>query len=318
MGGWLGSVGHWSTEEVDPRRALAYWVDTVCDRFLELDIDTPLRSQFRARLDQADFGPGTLSFLDAQAQRVHRTHARIARTRDAVFFLLQMRAGEMLLKQLGREVQVRSGECVLINGSEPYELECPQATSALAVRMPEEWLRRWLPNPADCAARPLRCGDWSMALRAAVGSLHRDSCAQLALPATVVAEQLAVLLTLAAGGTRPAGPQGLLEDLTQTLRERLAEGDLSPLALAAQYGISRRTLHYAFATAHTTFVEELTRLRLERARELLGDARLGELSIAEVATRCGFIDPSHFARRFRRAFGQAPLQFRRTAIRVRH
>ncbi|HTY49531.1 MAG TPA: helix-turn-helix domain-containing protein [Steroidobacteraceae bacterium] len=318
MGGWLGGAGHWSTEEVDPRRAFAYWVDTVCDRFLELDIDTPLRSQFRARLDQADFGPGALSFLDAHAQRVHRTQARIARTHHAVFFLLQLRAGEMRLEQLGREVHVRNGECVLINGSEPYELECPHATSALAVRMPEEWLKRWLPHPQDCTARTLGAGGWSSALCASLGSLQRESCAQLALPPGVVAEQLAVLLTLALGQARPAQPQGLLQDLNRTLRERLAEGDLSPLAVAAQYGISKRTLHYAFATAHTTFVEQLTQLRLEHARELLSEVRLAGLPIAEVATRCGFTDPSHFARRFRRHFGQPPLQFRRLAIRARH
>ena len=37
--------GHWSTDGVDQRRALAYWVDTVCDRFLELEIDTHAGAQ---------------------------------------------------------------------------------------------------------------------------------------------------------------------------------------------------------------------------------------------------------------------------------
>ena len=68
--------GHWSTDGVDQRRALAYWVDTVCDRFLELDIDTPVRSNFRACLDQIDFGPATLSFVGAASQRIRRTPAQ--------------------------------------------------------------------------------------------------------------------------------------------------------------------------------------------------------------------------------------------------
>jgi AraC-like DNA-binding protein len=33
-----------------------------------------------------------------------------------------------------------------------------------------------------------------------------------------------------------------------------------------------------------------------------------------VAEKCGFSDPSHFARRFRRQFGTTPLQYRRTLI----
>jgi len=34
--------------------------------------------------------------------------------------------------------------------------------------------------------------------------------------------------------------------------------------------------------------------------------------VIEVAARCGFADPSHFARRFRRQLGVAPLAFRRS------
>ena len=36
-----------------------------------------------------------------------------------------------------------------------------------------------------------------------------------------------------------------------------------------------------------------------------------DLAIAEVAEKCGFSDPSHFARRFRKRFGVTPIQYRR-------
>src|ERR1700733_15250922 len=97
--------GHWSTDGVDQRKALAFWVDTVCDRFLELDIDTPVRGNFRAWMDQLDFGPTTLSFVGAASQRIHRTPARIARTRYPTFFLLQFRIGHGLLRQRGKELR---------------------------------------------------------------------------------------------------------------------------------------------------------------------------------------------------------------------
>jgi AraC-like DNA-binding protein len=60
------------------------------------------------------------------------------------------------------------------------------------------------------------------------------------------------------------------------------------------------------------------RLRLERARQMLSDAHLFDLPVAEVAARCGFADPSHFARRFRRQFGHSPLQFRASVLRAKH
>jgi AraC-like DNA-binding protein len=309
----LGSHGvhRWSTEEVDQRHALAYWVDTVCDQLLELDIDTPLRDRFRARLVQTDLGATTASLLEAERQRVHRTRAKIAQSRYSIFFLLQLRAGQMRLQQSGREAYLRQGGCVLIDGTEPYEIDCPEPTSALALRLPEDWLKRWVPYPARLCAQPLVGDGWGSALSAALSNIDVDTCHQLALPGGAVAEQIAALLALTAGPTSPGNQRlSLYEDLMGTLRDRLHETDLTPLGVAADHHVSIRSLHYAFARAGSTFVEQLTRLRLERACAILSDVRVCELSVGEVAARCGFTDPSHFARRFRRQFGQAPLAYR--------
>ncbi len=54
------------------------------------------------------------------------------------------------------------------------------------------------------------------------------------------------------------------------------------------------------------------RLRLEAARRLLADRRWAALTVTEVAARCGFAEPSHFARRFRLAYGLGPVEFRRS------
>ncbi len=321
MGVELDAQGlrRWSTEEVDPRRALAYWVDTVCDRFLELEIDTPLRERFRARLEQAELGPATLNLVAAESQQVLRTRAKIAHSRYPVFFLLQLRAGRIRLRQLGREAHVRPGESVLIDGTEPYELICPEATSSLALRLPEPWLKRWIAYPERFGARVLSGGGWISALNAALSSLEIDSLERLVLPHSIVAEQIAALLALAVGDIAPVGIRpSLYEELLCTLRDRLHEPDLSPLDVAMQHHMSKRSLHYAFAHAGTTFNEQLMRLRLERARELLRDPRFADLPISEIAARCGFADPSHFARRFRRQFAEAPLEARRAAILSRH
>ena len=54
------------------------------------------------------------------------------------------------------------------------------------------------------------------------------------------------------------------------------------------------------------------------ARSLLADPHHATLPVAEVAARCGFLDPSHFARRFRRQYGQSPLAFRASVIGRKH
>jgi AraC family transcriptional activator of tynA and feaB len=311
---------HWSTREVEQRQALAYWVDTVCDRFLELEIDTPLRDRFQACLDQVDLGPATANFLEAETQRVRRTSAKIARMHTPMFLLLQLRVGQVQFQQMGREVRVGPGECVFIDGTEPYELECPHLTKAVALRLPADWLKGWVAQPERHVARLFNAGGWSSALCAAVASLDVNSCDQLALPRDALADPIATLLKLAIGPEPETQAQQpvLFHQLLRTLQNRLHETDLSPLTVASEHGICARSVHYAFARAHTTFVEHLMELRLARAREMLKDAHRFDLPVAEVAARCGFADPSHFARRFRRRFGQSPLQFRSSVTRFKH
>jgi AraC family transcriptional activator of tynA and feaB len=313
----LQNPRRWSTEDVDQRRALSYWVDTVCDRFLALEIESPLRDHFRARLEQTELGPATVNTLYAETQRVRRTHANLARSNHPVFVLLHLRVGQIRLKQMGRENIVRAGESIFIDGTEPYELECPQPTNSLALRMPEPWLKHWVPHPERFAARLFTGGGWNAALNAALATVNPYSCDDFALPRDAVAGQIAALLAMAIGRD-PEAKCGatLFDSLVHTLRNRLHEPGLSPVTVANQHRISKRSLHYAFAAADTTFVDELMRLRLVRAQEMLGDTRFADLSVADVAARCGFMDPSHFARRFRQKFAQTPGQFRSLAVRT--
>jgi len=305
---------HWSTDEAADR-PFSYWVDTVCDRFLELEIDAPAREHFHARLDQTELGPATANWLSADAQRVRRTAAKIAR-RQPGFLLMQLRAGRVQIRQAGGSTPLRPGECILLDGGRPYEIECPEATRSCVLQLSDEWLRGWVGSPERLPPRHFNAVGWSGALCAAMASLDVDSCDHLALPRGEVADQIAALLRLALG-PEPQGStagQQLRERLMHTVRHGLSDPGLSPASVAAEHCISVRTLHYAFAATGTTFVEELMRARLQRARELLTDPRMRNLPIIEVAARCGFTDPSHFARRFRHRFGIAPVGFRRAAI----
>jgi AraC family transcriptional regulator, positive regulator of tynA and feaB len=315
MGNRLQSVParHWSTDEAADR-GFSYWVDTVCARFLELDIDSPVREHFRARLDQTALGPATANWLRADPQRVRRTRAKIAHAQPG-YLLMQLRAGRVQISQGGHVTPLFPGECILLDGAQPYEVECPEATRSCVLQLSDEWLRRWVSSPESLAPRHFAGAGWSGALCAAVASLEVDSCDQLALPRGQVADHIAALLTLALGPEPrdSACGQRLREQLMRTVHSGLSDPELTPATVAAEHGISVRTVHYAFAAAGTTFTEELMQARLARARELLSDPRRLDVPIIEVAARCGFSDPSHFARRFRRRFGLAPLAYRRAA-----
>ena len=90
--------------------------------------------------------------------------------------------------------------------------------------------------------------------------------------------------------------------------EREYAADLSLDDIARRVASSRRQLQRAYSEiGHTTFREHLTRVRMDRAAELLGRR---SVTVREVARRVGYRQPAQFAKAFRRHRGVAPSDFR--------
>ena len=104
-------------------------------------------------------------------------------------------------------------------------------------------------------------------------------------------------------------PQRQVRRVIAYLSERLDQ-DVGLKALADLTSLSRSHFCTAFriATGSTPY-QQLTRLRVERARLLLGDPRA---SITDVALAVGYQTPSAFTAAFRRHTGVTPSSFRRS------
>jgi transcriptional regulator GlxA family with amidase domain len=99
----------------------------------------------------------------------------------------------------------------------------------------------------------------------------------------------------------------LYEDAVAIVREEYA-ADLSLDDIARRVASSRRQLQRAYAEiGDTTFREHLTRVRMNRAAELLSTRGL---TVREVAHRVGYRQPAQFAKAFRRHIGVAPSAYR--------
>jgi len=89
--------------------------------------------------------------------------------------------------------------------------------------------------------------------------------------------------------------------------------DLSLDDIARRVASSRRQLQRAYAEiGGTTFRAHLTRVRMDRAAEMLA---AGSLPVREVAHRVGYRQPAQFAKAFRRRHGTAPSEYRSDARR---
>ena len=99
----------------------------------------------------------------------------------------------------------------------------------------------------------------------------------------------------------------LFEDATAIVESEYG-ADLSLDDIARRVASSRRQLQRAYAEiGGTTFRDHLTRVRMDRAAEMLA-AR--SLTVREVAHRVGYRQPAQFAKAFRRYRGMAPSDFR--------
>jgi transcriptional regulator GlxA family with amidase domain len=82
-------------------------------------------------------------------------------------------------------------------------------------------------------------------------------------------------------------------------------------ALAVSVNLFPSRLRHVFrAEMSTSLCRYVREWRLVHAEELL---RTTFLSIKQVSAGCGFRDPNHFRREFRRRFGLAPTAYRQVA-----
>jgi AraC-like DNA-binding protein len=303
----------WSTEHLQPGKALAYWRDVICENLLQMHIQSSQESAFFGHIEKHAFGPIKVNFISVSEQKVWRERTAGA-AKDHLFHLIHVRKGVQLAEQYGRSLKVEAGDCLLIDCLAGFEFDFPEGVEALVLEIRKDWLRGWLPAPEDASARLIdgRSG-WGATLASALNNITPATVGASGLPPMVVAEQIVSLLGLATAHDDPSPTthkRALLRRVTETIRERCHEPDLNPATVAAALGLSRRYVHLLFASMGTTFSQELYECRLHRAQRLLCDKRFDGLGIAEIAWNCGFSEPSHFTHRFRERFGSPPSAYR--------
>jgi AraC-like DNA-binding protein len=139
----------------------------------------------------------------------------------------------------------------------------------------------------------------------------RASAAGIALAAASV-ELLRALIATAA---EPALASHVhAHDILRTrvadfIERHLSDVKLSAETIAQAHHISVRTLYAVWSVNPVTLREWIIRARLERARRELTIS--ASMPVSTVSRHCGFADVTHFARRFRDAYGMSPNEWRR-------
>ncbi|HRD60362.1 MAG TPA: AraC family transcriptional regulator [Nocardioides sp.] len=105
--------------------------------------------------------------------------------------------------------------------------------------------------------------------------------------------------------------QAMLSRAKAFIDAHLGDELLTPDVVAQGIFISKRYLHMLFQEGGESFTRYLINRRLAVGRHQLRDTRVAHLTVADIAGRVGFKDPSHFARAFKTKYGVTPSRFRR-------
>jgi AraC-like DNA-binding protein len=309
----------WSTETVELRDRLSYWIEAVCETYVQLDCDTPLRDRpFEGAIEANQLALLGLSRVTSTTQHVRRTPAKIALATEDFFLVSIQTVGGGKVIQDGRVAELVPGDFALYDSTRPYELVFDGPFQQHVLQLPGAVLRGRLRETEKLTARKV-CGDRGAghlmigminALAACVDTLEAGSAAAVA--ESVENILIAGLSSLPGAADRVASPVAVLHrsQIKAYVLRRLRDPALSVADIAAHLSLSPSTIHRAFAGEPNSLNTWIWSERLDGAKRDLCDPALARRTISDIAFGWGFSDAAHFSRVFRRRFGCAPRDLR--------
>ncbi|GGU35192.1 helix-turn-helix domain-containing protein [Streptomyces violascens] len=296
----------------------AFWQDVVCDSFVPVHV-RPLHDDdpFRGEITADRLGAVRFSEITADPSQVDRTPRLIARS-DAEYLLVGLvQGGSAVVRQDGREAELRPGDLACYDTSRPYTLVCGEDFSMLEFMLPHRLAHLDSGRTGEVTATRFSASEGVGALVFPfLTRLARHSC-DYADSAAVLAQTAGDLLaTMLAERVRPPGDDQGAARRTTLLRARayidqnLADPGLSPERIARAHHVSLRHLQKLFAEEGTTVTGWIRARRLEGCRRELAGPYGADRTVGAIAARWGFPNLAHFSRAFKAVYGVGPREFR--------
>ncbi|MDF5754366.1 helix-turn-helix domain-containing protein [Spongiactinospora sp. TRM90649] len=272
----------------------------------------------RTRIEVWELGRANVFTARSSGIRLLRTARQARQDAAPVIALSVQRRGDGRHQQLERRQTVAPGELIAVDLSSAYDYSWSGEGAAACVQIPIEELglpvdviRRALGRLPTSPLYPMVTGH--------IAHLARDAERISADPAApgVGAAGIELARALLASAThdprysRPVLAETLPTRIRAYVRRHLNDPGLSPETIAAAHHISLRYLYKVCADAGLGLEQWIIGERLKGAREELASTDARGRTIAMIARRWGFRDPTHFTRRFRAAYGVTPGEWRR-------
>ncbi|MFJ7066058.1 helix-turn-helix domain-containing protein [Streptomyces sp. NPDC101115] len=307
-----------TTASVPDGDKVAYWNDAVSRALVPMTVAPRGDGPFDGRISTARLGYLQVSTMEADAERVSRTPALIARSSEALVGVGVQVSGTATFVQDGRRAEVGEGDLVVYDTTRPYSFDYPERFATHVFQLPRRTLGVADGDIRQVTGNAIGTGDGFGAMLLPFLAGLASSSADGYPPA--VANRLAgnvvdLFATLIAERAHPADTDAdarnhLILRVRDHIDRNLGDPDLSPESIARTHRISVRYLHRLFEGEGTTVGRLIRQRRLEECgRELARRGRTAP-TVSAVAQRWGFVNPAHFSRTFRAAYGVSPREWR--------
>ncbi len=314
----------WSTNVVEARDRLSYWIEAVCETYVQLECDVPQRdSIFHGTIEANQLATLGLSRVTSAPQWVRRTPAKIARATEDYFLVSIQTAGRGKIVQDDRVADLSPGDFALYDSTRPYELIFDEPFQQHVLQLPGAALRTRLRNTETLTARKV-CGDRGAGhlMIGMINTLAADIDTLEAGSVAAIAESVENIL-VAGLRSLPGASDPIVSHQTAFHRsqikayalQHLRDPELSVNAIAAHLRLSPSTIHRAFAGEPISLNAWIWNQRLDGARRDICDPALINKTISEIAFGWGFNDAAHFSRIFKNRFGCSPRELRMECVR---
>jgi AraC-like DNA-binding protein len=300
--------------------SFAEWRRLMSSRFVDLDVTTDRPDDFQARLRTRLYDGIGLSQIFAGSHLVDRPLSKIAPHESKYFKMSLQLSGTGIIVQDGREATLLPGDMAIYDTGRPYSMAFEDTFESMVLIFPQELVN--VPAEAIAQLTAVRLSADSAIgqivspfLRQLGGSLDHFNGHSGVRIAHNTLDLISTLLYTELDLDNAAKQDtnfGLMSDIQIFIEQNLGHHELTPAAIAAHHYISTRRLHYLFQAEGTTVAAWIKTRRLERCRRDLQDPSLANETVTAIAQRWGFVEPAHFSRTFRAAFGLSPTDYRRT------
>ncbi|MBN9144304.1 MULTISPECIES: helix-turn-helix domain-containing protein [unclassified Novosphingobium] len=309
----MSTIEHFSTARIAANERLDFWNRLTNETYPGTLVDQR-KDAFEAEMRRWSLGDLVMIRPRSCGSLVQRRPTGSAP--EAVVLHVQ-HSGRSRHEQCGRVAELGVGDFVLSSANEPYRIDLRQH-EFLVVEMPRAGLEARLPDLDAALSRRISGATpgsrllhnfilslWQQGDQG-YGDQGRGDTAWEQGVSNVFLDLLSLAVRDADHPVQSCRP--LREKIKTLVDANLGCAQFGSIEIAAELGVSVRTVQNAFAAMGTTPSAYILSRRLARACELL--IVNPTMSVTAIAFDLGFSDSGYFARCFRAAYGATPSQWR--------